>query len=253
LKSGIRASLSGVRDEKLIAAVVVPIGADIRDLRSGIMDEHQAIWDARYERVRREERTIPGEPWLDAWLGRVPARDPKRALDVGCGSGHNARLLLDRGFDVTAIDFAPNALELCRREAPGARTMRVDVRNGLPFDDHAYELVVADLSLHYFPWATTTAVARDIERCLVPGGLLAARFNSTGDVRYGADSGSPIGGDPRLRAVRGIEKRFFTEECVRRLFGPPWRIESLEEKTTLRFGEPKVLWELVASMPPPPD
>lgn len=213
------------------------------------MDEHQAIWDARYERVRREERTIPAEPWLDAWLDRVPARDPKRALDVGCGSGHNARLLLDRGFDVTAIDFAPTALELCRREAPGARTEMIDVRNGLPFEDGAFELVVADLSLHYFPWDTTMAVVRDVARCLVPGGLLAARFNSTGDVQYGADRGAPVGGDPRFRAVRGIEKRFFTGACVRRLLPAPIRIESLKEKTTRRFGSPKVLWELAATLP----
>jgi SAM-dependent methyltransferase len=210
------------------------------------MEAHQAIWDARYERVRREARTIPGEPWLDAWLDRVPAGSPRRALDVGCGSGHNARLLLDRGFEVTAIDFAPNALELCRREAPGARIVLIDIRNGLPFERGAFELVVADLSLHYFAWDVTTEAVHDIERCLVSRGLLAARFNSTGDHQYGAADGEPIGGDPRLRAVRGIEKRFFTEDCVRRLIAPPWRVLDLAEKTTLRFGAPKVMWELVA-------
>jgi SAM-dependent methyltransferase len=217
------------------------------------MEAHQAIWDARYERVRREERTIPGEPWLDARLDRVPAGSRRRALDVGCGSGHNARLLLDRGFEVTAIDFAPNALELCRREAPGARTVLIDIRSGLPFEDRAFELVVADLSLHYFRWEVTVDIVSGIERCLVPRGLLAARFNSTGDHQYGAADGEPIGGDVRFRAVRGIEKRFFTGECVRRLMAAPWRVIDLAERTTLRFGDPKVMWELIASRAEPRD
>lgn len=68
------------------------------------MEEHQAIWDARYERVRREERTVPGEPWLEAWLDRVPARGTPRALDLGCGSGHNVRRLFPAPWRIHALE-----------------------------------------------------------------------------------------------------------------------------------------------------
>ena len=40
-----------------------------------------------------------------------------RALDVACGKGRNALFLAERGFDVTAIDISPVALEEGRRRA----------------------------------------------------------------------------------------------------------------------------------------
>ena len=211
------------------------------------MDEQQAIWDARYEKVLRGQRGLEGEPWLEDWLSLIPQGGVPRALDVGCGAGHNTKLLVEHGFEVTAIDFSERALDLCRREAPGARVEWVDLRNGLPFASESFELTVADLSLHYFEWDLTAAMVHDIASRLVPEGVFAARFNSTNDTNYGAGAGTPVEGDPNLLRVGGIEKRFFTRACLRTLFGPPWAIVAFEEKATTRFGSPKVLWELVAT------
>ena len=213
------------------------------------MDDPRDVWEARYARLRREDRTVSGEPWLCEWLPLVPVGDPPRALDVGCGVGRNARLLIDRGFEVTAIDFAASALDACAEIAPEAKRECVDFREGLPFPPGSFELVVADLSLHYFDWSTTAGLLEAIAGLLVPGGLLAARFNSIGDANYGADEGTPVGADPRYLAVRGIRKRYFSSECMCRLFGAPWTVTHLEEKTTDRFGALKVLWEVVASKP----
>ena len=211
------------------------------------MDNHQTIWDSRYEKVLRSERKLAAEPWLESWVHLVPPGRARRALDVGCGSGHNTRLLLDLGFEVTAIDISQQALELCKREAPQARVERVDIREGLPFADDCFELIVADLSLHYFPWDMTNAIIKDVSNSLVPAGLFAGRFNSTGDANFGAGTGEPIRGEPNLLIVDGIEKRFFTRECFDKLFGPPWKMVALAEKTTGRFGATKVLWEVVAT------
>jgi 2-polyprenyl-3-methyl-5-hydroxy-6-metoxy-1,4-benzoquinol methylase len=40
-----------------------------------------------------------------------------RALDIACGKGRNALFLAQQGFDVTAIDISPIALEVARRRA----------------------------------------------------------------------------------------------------------------------------------------
>ena len=63
----------------------------------------------------------------------------------------------------------------------------------------------------------------------------------------GATTGEIVGGDPHLRMVRGHPKRFFTSECLSRLYRFPWSVVSLEAKTTNRFGTPKALWEVVAT------
>jgi SAM-dependent methyltransferase len=211
------------------------------------MDSHQVIWDDRYEKVLRDERTLVGEPWLAAWLHLVPPGEYRRAFDVGCGPGYNTCLLLKNGFEVSAIDISKRALELVRREAPKARVEWADIRNGVPFTGDHFELIVADLSLHYFAWDMTVTIVKALVDRLVPGGLFAGRFNSTRDTNYGAGTGKPISDDRNLFVVDGIEKRFFTRDCFGKLFGPPWKILSLEEKVTCRFGPRKILWEVAAA------
>lgn len=60
-------------------------------------------------------------PWLLANLAETPGT----ALDLGCGTGRDAVFLADLGWQVTAIDRLPDALEraedLRRRYAPGTR------------------------------------------------------------------------------------------------------------------------------------
>jgi SAM-dependent methyltransferase len=45
---------------------------------------------------------------------------PSPALEVGCGTGTNAVWLAQRGFDVTAVDLSPRALERARERAQKA-------------------------------------------------------------------------------------------------------------------------------------
>ncbi|HEX6682984.1 MAG TPA: class I SAM-dependent methyltransferase, partial [Candidatus Limnocylindrales bacterium] len=45
---------------------------------------------------------------------------PGRVIDLGCGEGDNAIFLAQQGFDVTAVDFAPAAIEKARAKAAAA-------------------------------------------------------------------------------------------------------------------------------------
>src|SRR5260221_2220074 len=45
---------------------------------------------------------------------------PCRAVELGCGTGTNAVWLAQRGFDVTAVDISPTALERARQRAAAA-------------------------------------------------------------------------------------------------------------------------------------
>jgi SAM-dependent methyltransferase len=49
----------------------------------------------------------------------VAARPPGRALDLGCGTGTNVRYLAEHGWQVTGMDFAPNAISRARRKLRG--------------------------------------------------------------------------------------------------------------------------------------
>jgi ubiquinone/menaquinone biosynthesis C-methylase UbiE len=46
---------------------------------------------------------------------------PSRALELGCGTGTNAIWLAQQGFDVTAVDLSPLAIEQARHKTASAK------------------------------------------------------------------------------------------------------------------------------------
>ena len=58
-------------------------------------------------------------------------------LDVACGTGRHAAVFVELGWEVTGVDYAEPLLEHARRNAPGARFFRQDMRDldvdGRPF------------------------------------------------------------------------------------------------------------------------
>jgi SAM-dependent methyltransferase len=64
-----------------------------------------------------EWRDIPGT-WQPILEGQN-ALEPGRALDVGCGTGRDAIYLTKRGWRVTGLDFAEDALAKAKQRAAG--------------------------------------------------------------------------------------------------------------------------------------
>lgn len=84
------------------------------------MTQPQRNWDERYK--------TGGElPWDSGIRSRELARvlkekgiAPCRAVELGCGTGTNAVFLAEQGFEVTAIDLSPTAIDLARKRAESA-------------------------------------------------------------------------------------------------------------------------------------
>lgn len=109
-------------------------------------------------------------PAMLALAGDVTGR---RILDAGCGSGPLSAALRDLGGVVTGIDNSARMLALAKRRLGGdANLHQVDLRDRLPFDDDAFDVVVSSLVLHYLEdWGPTLA---ELRRVLRPGGRLIA-------------------------------------------------------------------------------
>ncbi|HEX6838866.1 MAG TPA: methyltransferase domain-containing protein [Polyangia bacterium] len=103
-------------------------------------------------RFWREHWAQPKQGWeigraappLERWFAAHPPTG-KRALVVGCGRGHEARMLASCGAEVVAIDFAPEALDEARALAL-QEGVRVDFRLrdlfALRGDPERYQLCV---------------------------------------------------------------------------------------------------------------
>ncbi|NLK58678.1 MAG: class I SAM-dependent methyltransferase [Tissierellia bacterium] len=70
-------------------------------------------------------------------------------LDVGCGTGAFAAVMLARGFTVTGIDTSEKMLQAARRKVmhPSARFLHAD-GGALPFTDGSFDIVFSSYVLH---------------------------------------------------------------------------------------------------------
>lgn len=128
-------------------------------------------WDKRYR--LREHAASDFEAGPTPLLVESASKlAPGRALDLASGTGRNALWLAEQGWDVTAVDGAPTAVETLRGRA-AERAL-------------AIQAVVADLEKHEFriepaTWdliAICYYLQRDLfepaERGVAPGGILIA-------------------------------------------------------------------------------
>lgn len=54
-------------------------------------------------------------PYLVKWLQNNPIEDKnKKAIAIGCGVGDDAEVMAAYGYEVTAFDIAPTAIDLCK-------------------------------------------------------------------------------------------------------------------------------------------
>jgi SAM-dependent methyltransferase len=104
-----------------------------------------------------------------AFFAALPPVTGLRCLDLGCGEGHNTRLLARRGADVIALDIA----EAFLRAAVDADddTVRYVMGDGarLPFDTASFDVVTAFMSLMDVAAPEQTLI--EIARVLRPGGF----------------------------------------------------------------------------------
>jgi ubiquinone/menaquinone biosynthesis C-methylase UbiE len=206
-----------------------------------------------WDRIFSEIEEGGEDAWLEHWRHILDASRGSPVLDLGCGDGQDTRFLTELGFPVIATDFSEKALEITRRRAPAAKTQNVDLTRGLPFPDASFGVIVASLSLHYFPWQQTTDILADVRRCLQPGGHLLARLNSTRDPHYQAAGKQTI--ENNFYLTKGIPRRLFDRHDVKALFDEGWEILVAEERTTHRYGGQKLAWEVAATrvIPGPPE
>lgn len=185
------------------------------------------------------------DPWLDKWLPMLKegaAAGP--VLEVGCGAGEDTETLCNAGLRVVAFDVSPEAVERARARVPGAEFHCASVLERFPLEGSGVPVIVASLSLHYFPWRQTVEVVERLRRTLAPGGRLLCRLNSTEDAYYGAAGHPQI--EPQFFSVDGRPKRFFDRAAIERLFGHGWRLRYVKDGSTEKYGPAKAVWELEA-------
>ncbi|MDX8403710.1 MAG: malonyl-ACP O-methyltransferase BioC [Mariprofundaceae bacterium] len=104
--------------------------------------------------------------------------DPRRILDIGCGTGYFTRLLCQRfkKAEVTALDLSEGMIKSTQashnRRLPwhGRRHHVVSDGCSLPFADNAFDLVCSNLAMQWV--SDPKLMMQEMRRVLAPGGLI---------------------------------------------------------------------------------
>jgi ubiquinone/menaquinone biosynthesis C-methylase UbiE len=152
----------GQRFARVVTQIVVRAPFLWRLFRGGMTRQFDRLapeWDGT--RVSRD-RLAPMIAALDA------VGTPRRALDVGTGSGAVARLLTERwpAAEVTGVDVSTGMVEEARRL--GGERYDVGDASALPYGDAAFDLVTLNNMIPFFD---------ELARVTAPGGYLAIAYS----------------------------------------------------------------------------
>ncbi len=172
-------------------------------------------------------RPAPSPAELRAWLGDIDVylfdqllkgrlAPGMRVLDAGCGRGRNLAYLLRAGFEVCAVDLAPDAVEAVRRlaaeAAPAlpAESFRTEPVERTSFAAASFDAVLSSAVLHFArDREHFDAMLAEMWRVLRPGGLFFARLATDIGIE---DRVRPLGGR-RFLLPDGTE-RFLADEAM---------------------------------------
>lgn len=108
-----------------------------------------------------------------AFFAMLPDVTELTGLDIGCGEGHNTRLLARRGARVTGIDISEVFIAHARQseqQDPLGLEYQVASAVELPFADTAFDFATGFMSFMDIP--ETDRVLAEAFRVLTPGGFL---------------------------------------------------------------------------------
>lgn len=146
------------------------------------------FWQTRFEAAHTPWDRGAANPQLARWL-HSGALAPCRIVVPGCGSGHEVASLAAAGFDVTALDYTPAAVQRTRERLAqaglAATVVEADVLAWSPASpvDAVYEQTCL-CAIHPDHWID---YARRLHQWLRPGATLFALFMQI--ARPGAEAG----------------------------------------------------------------
>lgn len=171
------------------------------------------VWDAQHEQYAQKDWINKPSIFAEWVMQYFPPHGT--LLDLGGGQGQDAQYFLEKGYSVSLVDFAENALSKAKERMLLSYSEKLSIKHHdmiepLPFQKEKFDIVYSHLALHYFTKEKTHEIFREIHRVLKLGGIVALLVNSVADPE--CKTGEKIEED--FFKINNIAKRYFSIESI---------------------------------------
>jgi len=144
------------------------------------MEHFTSGWEDEYSRR--------GLLWGGTTQGLPIIPAGSRVLEIGCGNGKTLSSMVQREWDVTALDFSRQAVAMSRGLCSGASSFEFMVADTLhlPFKKTSFDAVLAIHIMGHLPEPERKLLPHHLKNILKPDGILFFSDFSTGDFRFGS-------------------------------------------------------------------
>ncbi len=201
------------------------------------------VWDAKHAAGAHEK--LRNQPSPLAELAEQYFADNSQVLELGCGVGRDAEFFTRRGHIVIATDASEVVIEQDRRYLAdsGIEFDVLDMRNVLPYPDNSFDVVFANLSLHYYSHNDTKRIVKNIKEVLKVGGLLVFACKSVENLELG--NGKEVEKDIFV-SDSGHVRHLFSKPYTRTLLSGLFQIEHLDVIDEVYNGQESSILRCVA-------
>lgn len=157
-----------------------------------------------------------------------------KCLDLGCGIGQYSKQLIKYGYDVISADISDIALNKVKDF--NKNVVKLDMRDELPFQDNEFDLVFANLSIHYFSDEDTRKLMLEIKRILKEDGLFIGSVNGIEGLKVIENETKEI--EYHFYKYKDKLIRLFDISDIKKYLAD-FNIIKIDERETIRFKHKK--------------
>lgn len=147
------------------------------------MAANYLVHEKKYQQARAKgwpgwggpERMARENIWLERLFSYSAVPGQGKVLELGCGEGHYARLLAQRGYSVTGIDISSTAVAWAREKTAATdypiTYLAADLTQPNLLSGESFDLIVDGNCLHCIIGPDRTTFLGNVYRLLEAGGL----------------------------------------------------------------------------------
>ena len=91
-------------------------------------------------------------PMYGEIINRVINANPKKILDVGCGTGNVLiRLSSNEELSLYGLDISENMIEIAKKNLGNKAELKVGDSEYMPWEDNSFDVIVCNASFHHYP------------------------------------------------------------------------------------------------------